>query len=305
MSGHSNPATTYLERQALSAGETQRSALRRMVLVLTGAPGDPEDYPWAGLTYADVTRLRAALVPALAPATVNRYLSALRGVLAEAWASGELDADSRGRLCFGLRNLRARQLARGRVLAASEVEAMFAACGRETSPAGPRDGAILALMLGAGLRRDEVSRLDVADVDLEGGSLRVLGKGRAERAVPASRIVAAWLEAWLAVRGRDPGALLLAVRRGKIRRTRIGPAAVWRVVGKRAKQAGLERRTSPHDCRRTNASEMLEAGADLAIVGRLLGHANVSTTVRYDLRGKAAERRATELLSLPAPGGPR
>lgn len=120
--------------------------------------------------------------------------------------------------------------------------------------------------------------------------------------MPISAAVRPWIEAWLRWRGSRSGALFVAIRHGRIRRDRIGPSGLWRVVSRRAKAAGI-RPTAPHDCRRTAATGMLAAGADLGVVGRLLGHANVATTLRYDLRGQDAQRRAAELLVLPSPAG--
>lgn len=296
-----NPATAYLSRMAPSAQGTQRGALRRTVLVLTGAPGDPEEYPWASLTHADVTRLRATLVKNLAPRTCNRHLSALRQTLVEAWAAGELDADALGRLKYVLRNVRARQLARGRALSDRELEDLFRVCLRDGTPAGARDGAMLSLLAGCGLRRAEVAGLNVGDVQLDAQIVKVAGKGRAERLVSANASVVAWMRRWLEVRGCEAEPLFPPIRAKKIRAGRISPSAVWHALRKRVHQAGLARGVSPHDCRRTRATRLLQHGVDLGIVGRTLGHANLSTTLLYDHRGFGAEAQAAELVPLPLP----
>ncbi len=296
-----NPATAYLARMALSAKTTQRGALRRAVVILTGEPGDPEEFTWSKLTHADVTRLREELVKTLAPRTVNRHLSGLRQVLTEAWAAGELDADALGRLRYVLRNVRARQLARGRVLSSREIEDLFRVCMNDGTPAGPRDGALLALLLGCGLRRQEVSGLNVGDIQLDAQLVKVLGKGRAERIVSLNASVVVWLERWFGVRGREGDALFPPIRQRKVRAGRISPAAVWHALRKRVRQAGLPRTVSPHDCRRTRATQLLQHGADVGIVGRTLGHQNVGTTLLYDYRGRAAEAQAADLVPLPLP----
>jgi site-specific recombinase XerD len=301
MSDYLNPATAYLSRMAPSAQGTQRGALRRAVVVLTGEPGDPERFAWSRLTHADVTRLRESLVKDLAPRTCNRHLSGLRGVLTEAWAAGELDADALGRLKHVLRNVRARQLARGRALSDRELEDLFRVCLRDGTPAGARDGAMLSLLAGCGLRRQEVAGLNVGDVQLDAQVMRVVGKGRAERLVSPNVSVVAWMRRWLDVRGCDAGPLFPPIRAKKIRTGRISPSAVWHALRKRVRQAGLARGVSPHDCRRTRATRLLQRGVDIAVVSRTLGHANLSTTLLYDQRGLGAEAQAAELVPLPLP----
>ena len=154
-----NPASAYIGKQARSTQETQRTALASVAAILLDKVADPEAFAWHQLTYGDVVRLREALVARFAPATVNRILAAVRGTLREAWAGELLDPDTRDRLIYGLKNVRVGRLQAGRVLARGEVEAVIRACLVDPTPAGLRDGAIVALMVGAGLRRGEVSHL--------------------------------------------------------------------------------------------------------------------------------------------------
>jgi len=295
----------YLARQQPSARSAQRGALRRMATLLAGEAADPETYPWHALAYGEVAHLREQLTALVAPATINRYAAALRGTLREAWALGMLDGETRDRLLHGFRNARVGRLQAGRVLPEAEVQALFGACSSDPHPEGRRDAAVIALLLGAGLRRAEAARLDVEDLDAEGASVRVRGKGDVERLAPLTSGVRAWVDGWLDARGRDPGPLFLAIRRHQVRTARVGAAALWRVVKRRAERAGLSRPATPHDLRRSSATAMLEGGADLAVVQRVLGHRRLETTTRYDRRGREAEHRAAELVHMPAPRGPR
>jgi integrase len=147
--------------------------------------------------------------------------------------------------------------------------------------------------------------LDLADYAPESGELRVrAGKGGKERLVYATNGAKAALEAWLGIRGSEPGALLLPVDKvGRVIARRMTDQAVLYILRKRAGDARIERFT-PHDLRRTFISHLLDAGADLATVQRLAGHSNVTTTARYDRRGEAAKRRAAELLHVPFRGMP-
>lgn len=146
----------------------------------------------------------------------------------------------------------------------------------ERSPAGLRDHALLELLYATGLRVSECCGLDLDDVDRRGGSVRVMGKGGKERVVPAGDAALAALEAWLLVRGEGRGALFTNARGG-----RLGSRSVLRIVRRRARGAGIDRRVTPHTLRHTFATHMLGEGADLRLIQELLGHSRLTTTQRY------------------------
>jgi integrase/recombinase XerC len=158
--------------------------------------------------------------------------------------------------------------------------------GEEASPlAALRDDALAELLYGAGLRVGELVALDVRDVDLAQGEVRVLGKGGKERVVPlpvaARRALGAWLE-----RRRRPGVLgeplfvALRARRGEAPR-RLDARDVRRRLARRALAAGLSDRVHPHRLRHSYATHLLDMGADLRAIQELLGHASLSTTQKY------------------------
>ncbi len=104
---------------------------------------------------------------------------------------------------------------------------------------------------------------------------------------------------WLTFRGDSAGPLYVPVNKGgRIHSHRMTEQAIYNVLQKRAREAGLKR-FSPHDLRRSFISDLLDAGADIATVQRLMGHANVQTTSRYDHRGEEDKRRAVKLLHVP------
>ena len=146
----------------------------------------------------------------------------------------------------------------------------------ERSEAGLRDHALLELLYASGLRVAECCGLDLDDVDRRGGTVRVMGKGGKERVVPAGDAALGALEAWLSVRGEGRGALFTNLRGG-----RLGTRSVHRIVKRRARAAGIDRRVTPHTLRHTFATHLLGEGADLRLIQELLGHSRLSTTQRY------------------------
>src|SRR6266498_2981224 len=118
------------------------------------------------------------------------------------------------------------------------------------------------------------------------------------RGHPPSGTVAA-LDAWLEVRGHGAGALFgRAVRGGRVGERRLADEGVAVILRDRAAAAGVAPFT-PHDMRRTYISELLDAGADLATVQKMVGHESVTTTAGYDRRGDAAKRKAADLVHVP------
>jgi tyrosine recombinase XerC len=146
----------------------------------------------------------------------------------------------------------------------------------ERSEAGLRDHALLEFLYATGLRVAECCGLDLDDVDRRRGAVRVMGKGGKERVVPAGDAALGALDAWLSVRGEERGALFTNSRGG-----RLGTRSVHRIVKRRARAAGIDRRVTPHTLRHTFATHMLGEGADLRLIQELLGHSRLTTTQRY------------------------
>ena len=198
-----------------------------------------------------------------------------------------------------VRNVKGSRLPAGRALEGGEIRALFAACADGT-PAGARDAAAFALMFGMGMRRAEVAAARLAGYEADSGTLRVIGKGDKERMVYATEGGKAALDAWLAVRGTVDGPLLAPVQQSGTVQAGKGMTAqalMYRLK-RRAKQAAIGD-CSPHDLRRTFVSSALEAGADLAMVQALAGHASPTTTARYDRRPDDARREAARLVHVP------
>lgn len=144
-----------------------------------------------------------------------------------------------------------------------------------------RDGAMVSLMYAAGLRASETVGLLVSDVSFEGANVRVRGKGSRTRLVPLHPVAADRIEQWL-LRGRPQwvrgpvNALFISHRGHGMTRQ-----ALWHMLRRNARGAGLSARVFPHRLRHSFATHLLEGGADLRVLQTLLGHRDVSTTQIY------------------------
>lgn len=167
------------------------------------------------------------------------------------------------------------------VLSIDEVEKLLDSP-RPTTHYGRRDRALIELMYATGVRVSEAAGLKVADVNLEVGYIRCMGKGSKERIVPLGRVARKALDSYLKLtrphflRLRTSEALLLT-RQGKPF-TRQG---LWKIIKGYAKHAKIQKRITPHTLRHSFATHLLSGGADLRIVQEMLGHADISTTQTY------------------------
>jgi site-specific recombinase XerD len=296
-----NPAAVYLAALKPSGRRSQRQALDLIASLLSGGRADSISLPWAALRFQHTAAVRAALAEQYKPATVNRALSALRGVLKAAWRLGLIDSENYQRT-IDLENVIGETLPAGRELSGGEIAALMIACENDLSPAGVRDAAIIALMYACGLRREEVVALDRENYDLETCRLVVLGKRSKQRSAYLPEGADHAMADWLTLRSDRPGALFNPINKGSnIQETRMTTQAIYKMLQKRADEARVKA-FSPHDLRRTFVSNLLDAGADIATVAKMAGHASVNTTARYDRRPEDAKRKASKLLHVPYRG---
>lgn len=166
---------------------------------------------------------------------------------------------------------------------------------------GLRDRAMLETLYATGLRVSELVGLKVAEVSLEMGVLRVIGKGSKERLVPLGEEALDWIRRYLGVarptllNGRLSDSLFVTQRGGAMTRQ-----AFWYLIKRYARQAGIDKPLSPHVLRHAFATHLLNHGADLRVVQMLLGHADISTTQIYT---HVARERLKQLHAMHHPRG--
>ena len=218
--------------------------------------------------------------------TINRHLSALRGLFSWLVLSGKTTDDPTTTLA-GLK----KQARLPRKIPAADLAAILAVHGptalggqmREQTAGDYRDQAVLELLYASGCRVSEVANLRLANLDLPRKQVKVLGKGSKERIIPIHDLSISSLRSYLATarpqlrKPETSSDWVFLSNRGN----RYSEDAIRKMLKKTQEQAGLEAVYTPHDIRHTFASDLLEGGADLRSVQELLGHASPSTTQIY------------------------
>jgi integrase/recombinase XerD len=278
----------YLDHLSVERGlaantlSSYRRDLRRYLAHLAGrGVGAPAD-----VTEVDVTAFLVALRegdsehPPLAAISAARAVVAVRGFHRFLLREGLSAADP----ARGVRPpAPAKRLPKA--ITVEDVEALLTAAGADETPRAVRDRALLELLYGSGARISEAVGLDVDELDLSSGTVRLMGKGSKERIVPlgsyAREAVSAYLvrsRPGLVAAGPGSAALFLNARGGRLSRQ-----SAWTVLRAAAERAGLRTAISPHTLRHSFATHLLDGGADVRVVQELLGHASVTTTQVYTL----------------------
>lgn len=169
-----------------------------------------------------------------------------------------------------------------RPISPEDIDALLAAPAAEKGARGIRDKALLELLYATGMRVTEVVSLEVDDVNLASSTVRCIGKGAKERIIPlyskAVRALEEYLENGRLSLIKDSEEKALFVNHRGERLTRQG---LWLIIKRYVKQVGISDLVTPHTLRHSFATHMLNGGADLRNVQKLLGHANISTTQVY------------------------
>jgi len=214
------------------------------------------------------------------PRSLSRYLSGFRQFYRWLLRDGRISEDPTALI-------ESPKLGRGLPKALSEQQVTGLLEAPEVStPLGLRDRTMLELMYACGLRVSELVGLELANVNLNQGVVRITGKGGKERLVPLGEEAISWLQRYLrearpelmgGVESRH-GSPLVFVTARKSGMTR---QAFWYAIRKHAQAAGIRQQVSPHMLRHSFATHLLNHGADLRVVQLLLGHSDLSTTQIY------------------------
>lgn len=293
------PVVLYLERLAPSSRQTMRYVLQDAADRLGVEDVTIDEFPWHQLQPGHITALVAALrADGYAPNTSSLYVNAIRGVMNQAWQQSLITQDH----LLKIRAVKAgggTRLSKGRNLRRTLIRELMDVCAADPRPQGLRDAAIIAILYGSGMRKSESVNLELSQINVAERSLQVMGKGNKE----LIKFAPAWafekLEAWLAFRRAhlpegvdDDDFLFNRIRRGShITRERITKHAIYYIAKQRGKQVGVN--IMPHDFRRSFITRVIEE-YDVSIAQKLAHHANIATTVSYDMRDDNERRNATD-----------
>ena len=166
-------------------------------------------------------------------------------------------------------------------LTTTEVDDLLSVHNEKTDK-GLRDKAIFELMYSSGLRVSEICSLKIDDIFFEGKYLKICGKGKRERIVPINDRALDILQRYIQtsrvimVKGKKTSELFLNFRGDKI--SRVG---IWKIVKEAMKKSKIEKNIYPHTLRHSFATHLIQHGADLRAVQRMLGHSDITTTEIY------------------------
>ena len=246
-----------------------------------------ESLDFSSLKESDISSLMGKLsVLGLAPTSINRFLSSLKGFYKYAALEYQIPNPMGDIAQFQT----ARKLPKA--LSVEEISRLIESTNNPLEPTLLRDRAILEILYGTGARVAELVGLDIHDISkhiFDGEEITIIklrGKGSKERLVPIGKYALAALEDYL-VRLRP--ALLVKNSQNEralflnARGTRLTRQSAWTTVLKAADSVGLQGRVSPHVFRHSYATHLLDGGADIRVVQELLGHASVTTTQIYTL----------------------
>jgi integrase len=328
-----NPAYQHLASQGASTSRNGKRNLMNVLARLLGVPhvapklsdqdmrqhdwsqlAEPYEYiKWETLTVAGAKWLMDLLgeMPIKgadktktyyrSASTLNAYRAVLRGIAKEAWGLELVSHEYLDRIkAIPAQNIT--RLPKGRAQPEEVIRALLSICRDIGGARGARDEALILLMVLTGLRRKEACNIFLSDLNMTTNEIRVTGKGNKERLVRPPSVVWEKIEAWLTYRGCEPGALFVAIWNKTDKPKNIEKpisvntlnARLEVLRDKAMQESGLAFEISPHDLRRTFATDLYEQGADVLSIQLLLAHESLDTTQRYLIRSdeKAREEAA-------------
>ncbi len=284
-----SPVGLYLSSIVPNSRKTMIYSLKQVCLTITnGKSDDIWACPFWKISLAEMSLLKNTLAETRSIRTTSLYLASIKGVIKSAWRLGYITAEQYQRLT-DISGPKGSDPDHGRALTREEIKKLLSSC--DNTIKGIRDRAVLMILLYSGLRRSECSKLkleDLTQIDYQGGlgyALQVVrGKGGKSRVLYLNHQVFDCINKWIEIRTNQPGYLFPRLSNLKNTELHISSQSIYDLLSDMAIKSGVAK-FSPHDVRRSFATQLLESGYDLQSVSRLMGHSNSVVTARYDKRG--------------------
>lgn len=246
-----DPVSAYLANLGPGSRRTMSEAVGKLARLVSNGHLDASSLSWHELRHEHTAALRHRLASDLAPATANKHLAALRGVLKQCCRLGQMSIEDYQN-AIDVPSVHGPSPRKMRTLSLQEFDRLAAVCEADHSPAGARDAALFALLFGAALRRAEVVSLDFDSLDGDNGSVALIATAsRAVRKLALDERARLALKSWLTHRGDAAGPLFNPINKGgRIELRRLSEQAIYIACHKRAAEAGLAP-VSPEDLRRS------------------------------------------------------
>lgn len=287
-----SPAQAYQLSLSASSKRSAKSLLSNIAKIYDSSL---DEFDWAGINPMWVLNTMTLLEQrGLGYATVNVYLSMIKGVARAAWRMDLMHGD----IYAKIKDVSARRGYRmpvGRVIVETEINAMMDECRNNQTLHGSRDALILMIGFYMGLRISEIGALKMSNIDVAQRQIRVIGKGNKERCLPIPSKVMVYLDALLRVRHGQKQVYQLrgdylfgSMSTGKTRRLADLDGISASTIDKRFRAVWQSSDTlnyyscpTPHDMRRTALTRWMDKTGDVRIAQALAGHSNIQTTIGY------------------------
>lgn len=226
-----NPAQRYIRTLDSQQSRTAMTSLLNNVARYFNSENTLIEQDWSMLNTDQIYHIRERLRrQRKAPSTINAYLAALIGVAKQCWQMNLIDIETYQHI-KEIKRSKGSRINTGRALKLDELNAMLDHCIAEEGPIALRDGTLIALVYGAGLRRHEAVRIQLKDYSRNKATIRVVRKGDKERINALNSRLIDIIECWLDERGRQPGPLFNRIRRGgNITEHPISPQTVYDII---------------------------------------------------------------------------
>lgn len=292
----SNPAELYIK--SLQSNNSKILMKSRLNIICKKIDKDSNyiNIDWSILSYELVLNVIENLKNEnKAPATINSYIAAIKGVTKQAWKR-KIIKTSTYLWINDIKDINGSRINTGRTLTTNEILKLIKSCNKNKDILGIRDAAIIAISYGAGLRRDETANLKINDYDIKEGTIKIIGKGNKERKNKINKKIQEVIKQWIDCRDKKSEHIFYSIRdNNHVFERKLSGGNIYTMLKKRYIEAKIEK-ISPHDLRRTYATKLLEQGHDIFIVQELMGHTRIDTTKKYDRRSEIFKNNAAEAL---------